>query len=408
MSATEAHEPQQNSLLFTAVYVNVVADQSVVCTDTIPTANGNRPDRSSLTASPQSAAPATMAGSNTTSATIEEAEMLTTLAAPVRMTQEVRGMDNGKDGFDLPADDRSSSLSELGDASDVQSEHMPRPGTAVGLTEDESEAETERLEITPRKLARTATDTSLVSEQMYQRTPSKLVHSKTIEEDDSIPPTPSFVSTNHVLIAADDGNAALHALSLASEAASLAEITGKKRKRTSAENSPLAEEIEEPARKRSSFEQDSALNISREGVVDSAEQVDVDVDVDIEATLETAEERISQLAQEEIELEERQADIAVETVTEMATVAKYTKPRKGGRRGKRKVEENIEAVASIEPQEGDGDGEGEDDSGALDEEGIFSPFQYLPPANRCIVAKKKNAIDQLAKIEKKFKMFREK
>ncbi|KAF1951895.1 hypothetical protein CC80DRAFT_495778 [Byssothecium circinans] len=351
-------------------------------TDPLPTENGDP----SSAISPPIPATTTLLDVNPTAATIEEAEMLTTLAAPVQMTTEPQGIGISNDGFDITADDRSSSLSELGDASDVASQTTPRPNTAADLNEDESEAETERLEITPRKLTRTATDTSLPTEQVYQRTPSKLVHSKTIDDDDSIPPTPSFVAAGNALTGTADDNAALHALSLASEAASMAELAGKKRKRASAEDSTHEEDADEPARKRGSFEEDAVLNGSQEGMVDKSEQASV------EEELETAEERISQLAQEEVELEERQAEIAVEAVSELATVAKHTKPRKGGRRGKRKVEETIEAVASIEAQEGEGDGDGEDDNGAQDEE----------------VARKKRAIDELAKIEKKFKLFREK
>ncbi|CAN9260775.1 unnamed protein product [Alternaria alternata] len=64
----------------------------------------------------------------------------------------------------------------------------------LDMNEDDSEAETERLHNTPRKLARTATETSLLSESIYTRTPSKLTHSKTIEHDDSAPPTPTAIA----------------------------------------------------------------------------------------------------------------------------------------------------------------------------------------------------------------------
>lgn len=297
--------------------------------------------------------------------------MLSTLTAPTLVTTEPSVTEPSKDAFDNHADDRSSSLSELGDASDDQSEPTPRP-TAAADDNDDSEAETERLETTPRKLMRTATDTSLASEQLYQRTPSKLAHSRTIDQDDSAPPTPSIITEDVAAGDVADGNTALHALSLAatSEAANLAELTGKKRKRESAENSSAEEQIEEPARKRSSTAKSSTLNGNGEGLVDNSEQIDAEEELD------NAEERISQLAQEEIELEERQANLAVEAVSELATVAKHTKPRKGGRRGKRKVDDAAstnDAVASIEAQEGEGDGDNEeDDSGALDEEGETS------------------------------------
>lgn len=296
--------------------------------------------------------------------------------------------------LDDMADNRSSSLSELGDASDDQSELTLRPISTVDMEENDSEAETERLEKTPRKLTRTGTDTSLLSEPSYTRTPSKLAYTATIEREDSAPGSPSVamddVTTGEVAEAVSSDNP-LHSLSLAaaSETASL-EYTGKKRKRGSAEGTPIEEHDEdEPVPKRSaSVKTPNGLTDSN---VDSSAQVDVDED------LETAEERLSQLAQEELDLEEAQADVAAETVNELTIVAKNTKPRKGGRRGKRKAEDQnyaqAEPLGGADVQEPEGEGEGdEEDNAALDEE----------------IAKKKAAIDELAKIEQKFKVFREK
>ena len=288
--------------------------------------------------------------------------------------------------FDELADNRSSSLSELGDASDEQSEPTPRPLTATGLDEDDSEAETELLEITPRKLTRTGTDTSLLNEALYTRTPSKLAHSRTIEQhDDSGPPTPSAMTDD---AAETDGPLLSLSLAAASESAGL--YVGKKRKRDSIDGSLVDDQEDGPARKRSGTVKISALDDLADAAADRQEN-------DVDEELENAEERLSQLAHEELDLEERQANIAAETVNELATVAKHTKPRKGGRRGKRKTEDisyaNNEALVGTETHEGDGDGEGdEDDSGIVDEE----------------VAKKKMAIDKLAEIERKFKVFREK
>ncbi|KAF2654196.1 hypothetical protein K491DRAFT_717369 [Lophiostoma macrostomum CBS 122681] len=289
--------------------------------------------------------------------------------------------------FDDPADNRSSSLSELGDASDDQSEPTPRVPAASSVADVDSEAETERIEVTPRKLTRTVTNTSLASDHLYERTPSKLIHSRTVDEAESVPPTPSFVTGN-----APTGNAALDALSslAASEAATL-EHAGKKRKRrrSSADISSGEELTEEPARKRNSTEKDVSRSGSRAAMVDEIIQANAEED------LEMAEDRLTALAQEEFELEEKRANVAAETVNELAAVAKLTKPRKGGRRGKRKLDDtggSIEVVASTEPHdEIEGDHE-EEDNGALEEE----------------VSKKKNAIDELAKIERKFKVFREK
>lgn len=315
--------------------------------------------------------------------------MLSALSAPSATSQGAPPVDVAPLAFDDLADNRSSSLSELGDASDDQSEPTPRPLPVLDMEDDDSEAETERLEDTPRKLARTATDTSL-AEALYTRTPSKLMHSKTVDQDESSPQTPSVITDVVEAVEADNP---LHSLSLiaASEAATL-EYAGKKRKRTSAEGTPVAEPAEdEPARKRSGTDRLSAANGSVTGVVDSSEQVDV------EDELEIAEDRLSQLAHEELDLEERQADIAAGTVSELATVAKLTKPRKGGRRGKRKAEDSNSAFSEQIARTDAPDAEGEDDndeehSAAIDEE----------------VVRKKNAIDELAKIEKKFKLFREK
>ncbi|KAJ4345359.1 uncharacterized protein N0V89_011489 [Didymosphaeria variabile] len=311
--------------------------------------------------------------------------MLSTLAAPGFGSSEPQAADSSNVPYDNHGDDRSSSLSELGDASDDQDEPSPRPAAALDIGENDSEAETERLDNTPQKTTRTAAD----SDFTYQKSPSKLVHSKTIDQNENAP----FDETGDTRLGKPiDGNAALHALSLAasSEAASFTDGMGKKRKRSSEEASTPEEQVDEPARKRSGTAKDSVQHESQSDVVDSSEQVDA------EEELETAEERISQLAQEEIELEERQADIAAEAVTELATVAKHTKPRKGGRRGKRKPEDishTQDALASIEGPEGEGDGDDEeDDSGVVDEE----------------VAKKKHAIEELGRIQKKFKIFREK
>ncbi|KAF2786196.1 hypothetical protein K505DRAFT_380424 [Melanomma pulvis-pyrius CBS 109.77] len=299
-------------------------------------------------------------------------------------------MEHTRDDLDDLPDNRSSSLSELGDASDDHSEPTPRAPTAADLADPDSEAETERLDTTPRKLTRTLTNTSMGSEQLYERTPSKLIHSKTIDQEES--PTPALDRD------LDDAYSYPISLGVSKEAESLAtlykgEFAGQKRKRSSGASSSMDEPMDEPPRKRSSTARSPALNGSQEAMVDSSEQVDVDV----EAELDNAEERISQLAQEEIELEERQADVAAETVSEMATVAKLTKPRKGGRRGKRKADDightSNDAIASTEVQDPEAEGENDDeDSGTRDEE----------------VAKKKSAIDELSKIEKKFKIFREK
>lgn len=308
--------------------------------------------------------PVTRPGPATTASTI-----ISTVPAPTMITTDPIAAAEVLGGLDDHADDRSSSLSELGDASDVESEQpTPRPTATADANENDSEAETERLEETPRKLMRTVTDASLASEALYTRTPSKLMHSKTIEHDESAPPTPSDLAEDEIMEDAEEAQDPLHALSLAaaSEAASL-ELAGKKRKRMSARGTPIGDPDDEPARKRSASAKAAAYNGTTEGIVESPERPDADEELD------HAEERLDELAREEADLEERQANVAAETVSELATVAKHTKPRKGGRRGKRKAEDSsyayTEALATTETVDGDEGDDNEEDSAALDEEG---------------------------------------
>lgn len=323
--------------------------------------------------------PVTRPGPATTAATIISAVPAPTMITtdPIAAAEVLGRLED--DDADADADDRSSSLSELGDASDVESEQpTPLPVATADLNENDSEAETERLEETPRKLMRTVTDTSLASDALYTRTPSKLVHSKTIDHDESAPATPSDIAEDDIMEDADDVQDPLHALSLAaaSEAASL-ELAGKKRKRMSARGTPIDDQEDEPARKRSASAKVATYNGTSEDVIESSERVDVEEELD------NAEERLDELAREEADLEERQANLAVEAVNELATVAKHTKPRKGGRRGKRKAEDSsyayTEALATTETADGDVEGDdNEEDSATLDEEGErTSRFCYV-------------------------------
>ncbi|KAF2707690.1 hypothetical protein K504DRAFT_503917 [Pleomassaria siparia CBS 279.74] len=359
------------------------------CTILISTDDQRDP---SSTPSPRlSTAPATLQSPERTTTSNGNGKMLSTLSSSSLLTsvpQLDENMESIRNDLDDLPDNRSSSLSELGDASDDHSEPTPRAPTATDLVDPDSEAETERLETTPRKLTRTLTNTSIGSEQTYERNPSKLIHSKTIDEE--LSPTPNR-GRDEI-----EGFPYTNPLEVPQEAEMLAtlykeDLAGLKRKRSSGGSSAVEEPTEEPARKRSSQARSPALNGSQEIMVESSEQINV------EEALDNAEERISQLTQEGIELEERQVDVAVESVSELATVAKLTKPRKGGRRGKRKVDDTShtsnEAIASMEVQDPEAEGDNdEDESGSRDEE----------------VANKKNAIDELSKIEKKFKIFREK
>jgi hypothetical protein len=386
-----------------------VANVRFLDTDTHETLSGDLTLSSPLSSSPQPTAPSAQLESDPSAAAINSASMLEVLSTAALQEPKFDTSNVMDTAVEDHPDNGSSSLSELGDASDDHSEPTPRPSVVPDPGDNDSEAETERLVNTPRKLTRTATNTSIASEHTFDRTPSKLAYSKTLEDDDSGPPTPSAVAEEVLAVDPTSGRAGLESLSILaiSEAANL-EAAGKKRKRSSLETSSADEPSEEPARKRSSTIRDTALNGSQDASIDAPEQVDVEEELD------NAEERISQLAQEDAELEERQADVALEAVSELATVANLSKPRRGGRKGKRKANNTASALAeAVAPAEDDVEGEGdndEEDSAALDEGGkLFLGRASRTSANRsCAAAKKKSAIDELAKIERKFKIFREK
>jgi len=322
--------------------------------------------RRSTSTSTSDGAPAAMA-----------AAMLSTLTVPPNSDAAA---------YDPAPDNRSSSLSDIGDASDDPSDATPHPTAAMDLDADDadndSEAETERLDNTPRKFTRVGTETSLLSEPLYTRTPSKLAHTRTIHDDESPPPTPPTGADDAALVELVEQDNPLRSLSLAAAAEAASLCVGSKRKRPSTESSPVPDQPDEPARKRTSAARSSALDDLAEAAADRQEEQHVHDELD---------------NAEELDPDERQANIAAEAVQELATVAKHTKPRKGGRRGKRKIEDPNhsynEALQAVEARNADGDADADEEHDTVfDDE----------------VAKKKLAIDKLAEIEKKFKLFREK
>jgi len=161
---------------------------------------------------------------------------------------------------DIP-DDRSSSLSEPEDVDDDEEGLRYVANGASGVTlphaqktlEVDSEAETERLEESPRKIRQHA--------DSIGRTPSKLSKAAGVEDDLSEPPSPlpagpgaaSSTSTIETAGKASPGSAEPLWPTCAVQDAD-ATILGQKRKRSDAEDSPLTSEesdIEQSPRKRS-------------------------------------------------------------------------------------------------------------------------------------------------------------
>lgn len=97
--------------------------------------------------------------------------------------------DNGDAELEEHHDDGSSSLSDPDDdnedaehESGVDEDTLLADDVAAQRSEVDSEAETERLDQTPQKLRKHA--------DSLGRTPSKLIHAATAEEDISDPPSP--------------------------------------------------------------------------------------------------------------------------------------------------------------------------------------------------------------------------
>jgi len=204
---------------------------------------------------------------------------------------------------DIP-DDRSSSLSEPEDVDDDEEglRYVVNGARSVNLPpaqknlEVDSEAETERLEESPQKIRQHA--------DSIGRTPSKLSKAAGVEDDLSEPPSPlpagtgaaSSTSTIETAGKASPGSAepAWPALAIRDTNAT---ISGQKRKRSDAEDSPLTSEesdIEQSPRKRSQGPSthplegeiaestepngaDYAQEIGETEIVDTAEVEDVEV-----------------------------------------------------------------------------------------------------------------------------------
>lgn len=280
-----------------------------------------------------------------------------------------------KDPFEDQSDNRSSSLSELGDGPDEQDEPTPQAHSSAVFDDNDSEAETERLENTPRKLLRMATETTMASDNIVERTPSKLANALLLDRDESGPPSPLamvvYTAAGEIADRDTDMNSVSQHLSAAagSEAGSLADSSGRKRKRSSPDAGSVDElRLEEPARKRSGTTRSETLNSNQMSMVDAAEQADMDEDGDIN------DEPASRPTEQELDFEETAMEAAEEVVNDITVAATLTKSKRGKRKGK-KVEEsndtNSDLVASAEgPESGEmAEGENDDEYGnALDEE----------------------------------------
>ncbi|KAK3072158.1 hypothetical protein LTS18_014692, partial [Coniosporium uncinatum] len=180
-------------------------------------------------------------------------------------------------------DSRSSSLSDLDEGSDERDDFVGN-GSGAGVTMDnESEAETERLENTPRAVRKSGQMWSRPGD-VVNRTPSKLAQE--VEGDGNIldPESPSNrINTADATTLADDvGITNITRSKLWTQEPALDEeedTTGKKRKRSSGDVSSLSEfsDIEAPAAKRSSSSKLESIEFHDGGMKNSVgEEEDVE------------------------------------------------------------------------------------------------------------------------------------
>ncbi|KAK4560741.1 Transcriptional regulatory protein [Recurvomyces mirabilis] len=210
------------------------------------------------------------------------------------------------------ADDRSSSLSEPGDDDDeveeppnAATEALAQEQAAVQLLlEDDSEAETERLDVTPQKAQKHIEDVG--------RTPSKLGQAVTMEDELSDPPSPLPLGTG------------------AASSTSTVGVMDKKRKRSASDESPLTSpepDLEESPRKR-----------SHEMHAEAEEEHEADVE--------------QSKAEETTQLEKAERNAPLQPASLPATKGKKGKPR--GRKPKELVTESEaeqqEDVAELEAE----------------------------------------------------------
>ncbi|KAE9964458.1 hypothetical protein BLS_008292 [Venturia inaequalis] len=286
-------------------------------------------------------------------------------------------------------DNRSSSLSDLDDVNEDRTvESVSQAQAKSNYDEFDSEAETERLEKTPRKANASHKNNNIGGQNGVEKTPSKLAHEVVLDSTDEIPVratgsplalipspiTPVQELTDLVRPARSERNS---------------ESPSRKRKRSISATSSLSE-ADIPLAKRA-----NSTKYNLEALAPSTESLILPQD-DGNGTVEDA-----------ILPEEPAVDGTEHADEELdATPAGRTAPlkgKKGGKKGKRKgkkgnngndseaVGEPVEPMADFEPEPVEAEVEDEEDS-SRDEER----------------ARKQHAFDALRKIEKEFHAFREK
>lgn len=326
----------------------------------------------------------------------------------------VNGVTSGpKELLDEQSDSRSSSLSELGDGSVDAEEPQSRSHEIIGREDNDSEAETERLENTPAGIGRRTGNNAPLPDTTPVPSPTKRGIPSASEDDPSIADSPADMSDDQVENAdTDDRPQPTSDHNSTENVGKVADVAGRKRKRSSSDTSSTVEQEDEgPAKKkiessRSDIEEDGdkITDANTEGINEDINEETIE-----DATLEQA---------DEINEDADAAGDAPEEAAEESTVQiRSSKSKKGKRKGK-KVVDNVDKsnVArgspdvneAEEPVDGEGD---EEDNAYVEEQSKTMAFPNIQfrclLANAVSDANKKIAMEKLTFIEQKFKIFRE-
>jgi hypothetical protein len=373
-----------------------------------------------------------------------EIQIQTTVDSVIR---DEGSLDDDLSDVELEEEDRSSSLSEIEDK-DAEPELDDDAEASDDLSnpsdDNDSEAETERLEESPHKL-RVQKDVVLNSQngsETYERTPSKL-HKQIVadelcddgrdgdalSDDDISAPDDSPESSSHEDIELDQ-NTTTAATSLNDSSGegkrtlSTSDIDSRKRKRSIMAGSGL-DDMEEPLPKRTGSVMNPGDEYAIEDEVD-AEKGDTSNPISGNISGEENEE-----PQEDVPLAVTEEVVAEDEMAE--SVDTPISPKKRGRKKKKVLEngmhndEDLDALPNGSLVNGGGDARnGEDDNAENegdDEEAelalrneeeckwhtgnIWALGTPRHITNLCAVEKKMNAFDQLGGIEKNFAVFRD-
>ncbi|KAL3417576.1 transcriptional regulatory protein dep1-like protein [Phlyctema vagabunda] len=312
--------------------------------------------------------------------------------------------------------DGSSSLSEIEDKDGEQDEDEDLSNVSE---ENDSEAETERLEDSPQK-ARKHQDVVLTgtTSRVYDQSPSKLKHTTTVDEDDDEDDPLSDIEDEEDNMSANQSGSSDHEAHERKQASTVAttledsssegktslnstEVDSKKRKRSIMAGSGL--DLEEPLRKRTG----SVMTPGDEYAVDDDENRE-----EGEITNPTsADNSIHDGAEAQDEVDENAGGEEGEIQAPVELPPSPKSPKKRGRK-KKKITENgahLHGQDTEMPADGDAMPNGDENKNGDDENVDHELDDEAEAAlrNEEELEKKRSAQDQLSLIERQFSTFRE-